>query len=124
LNLHGDNLTAPFPEDFTSNLDADIEIKGDSREQLISGSVELRRAEYTKDIELANLINRREQSIEEGGEIALVRTARFAGLRVEVAMRWWSKTISADLVGSVSLQINGPVKNPLIQAASLQPAEL
>jgi len=32
LNLHGDNLTAPFRKTFTSNLDADIEIKGDSRD--------------------------------------------------------------------------------------------
>ena len=37
LNIHGDNVTAPFPQDFTSFLDADIEIRGDSREQLISG---------------------------------------------------------------------------------------
>lgn len=114
LNLHGDNISAPFPEDFTSTLDADIEIKGDSREQLVSGSVELRRTEYTKDIELANLINRREQSIEEGGEIALVRTARFAGLRVEGRNALVVKNNLADLVGSVSLQINGPVKNPVI----------
>lgn len=114
LNLHGDNLTAPFPQDFTSTLDADIEIKGDSREQLISGAVELHRAEYTKDIELANLINRREQSIEEGGEIALVRTARFAGLRVEGRNALVVKNNLADLVGSVSLQIDGPVRNPVI----------
>jgi translocation and assembly module TamB len=114
LNIRGDNVTAPFPQDFTSNLDADIEIRGDAREQLISGTVELHRAAYTKDIELANLINRREESIEEGGEIALVRTARFAGLRVEGRNALIVKNNLADLVGSVSLQIDGPVKDPVI----------
>ncbi|HXM36233.1 MAG TPA: translocation/assembly module TamB domain-containing protein, partial [Pyrinomonadaceae bacterium] len=114
LNIHGDNVTAPFPQDFSSTLDADIEIKGDSKEQLISGAVELRRAAYTKDIELANLINRREESIEEGGEIAFIRTARFAGLRVEGRNALIVKNNLADLVGSVSLQINGSVRNPVI----------
>lgn len=114
LNIHGDNVTAPFPQDFTSTLDADIEIRGDSREQLISGTVDLRRAAYTKDIELANLLSRREEAIEEGGEIALIRTARFAGLRVEGRNALVVKNNLADMVGSVSLQINGPVRNPII----------
>ena len=114
LNIHGDNVTAPFPQDFTSTLNADIEIRGDSKEQLIAGTVDLRRTAYTKDIELATLINRREEAIEEGGEIALIRTARFAGLRVEGRNALVVKNNLADLVGSVSLQINGPVRNPVI----------
>jgi translocation and assembly module TamB len=114
LNIRGDNVTAPFPEDFTSTLDADIEIRGDSREQLISGTMNLHRASYTKDIELANLINHREEAIEEGGEIAFIRTARYAGLRVEGRNALVVKNNLADLVGSVCLQINGPVRNPVI----------
>jgi translocation and assembly module TamB len=114
LNVHADNVTAPFPQDFSSTLDADVEIKGDSREQLISGVVNLIRAEYTKDIELADLINRRQESIEEGGEISFVRTARFADLRVEGRNALVVRNNLADLVGSVSLQINGPIKDPVI----------
>lgn len=114
FDLHGDNVTAPFPEDFSSTLDADLEIKGDAREQLISGVVNLIRAEYTRDIELADLINRRQESIEEGGEIALVRTARFADLRVEGRNALVVRNNLADVVGSVSLQINGPVRDPII----------
>jgi translocation and assembly module TamB len=114
LSLHGDNVTAPFPQDFSSTLDADVEIKGNAREQLISGRVDLKRAEYTKDIELADLISRRQESIEEGGEIAFVHTARFADLRVEGRNALVVRNNLADLVGSVSLQINGPVKDPVI----------
>src|SRR6185295_6712064 len=98
-----------------STFDADVEIKGNSREQLITGLVNLHRAEYSKDIELADLINRRRQeSIEEGGEIALVRTARFADLRVEGRNALVVRNNLADMTGSVSLQINGPVKDPVI----------
>jgi translocation and assembly module TamB len=114
LNIHGDNVKAPFPQDFTSTLDADIEIRGSSRQQLITGSMNLRRSEYTKDIELANLINRRQESIEEGGQIALARTARFAGLRVEGRNALVVRNNIADVIGSVSLQIDGPVTDPII----------
>ena len=114
FSIHADNVTAPFPQDFSSTLDADVEIKGDAKEQLIGGVVNLIRAEYTKDIELANLINRRQESIEEGGEISFVRTARFADLRVEGRNALVVRNNLADLVGSVSLQINGPIKDPVI----------
>ncbi|PYS74407.1 MAG: hypothetical protein DMF69_01845, partial [Acidobacteria bacterium] len=59
INLRADDITVPFPENFRSTLDADVEIKGSSREQLVSGLVTLTRTEYTEDIELADLINTR-----------------------------------------------------------------
>jgi translocation and assembly module TamB len=114
LSLHAANVTVPFPEDFHSNLDADVEIKGSSREQIISGLVNLRRSEYTKDIELADLINSRTESIEEGTEIPLTRTAVFAALRVEGRNALVVRNNLADLVGSVSLQLDGPVIDPTI----------
>lgn len=115
LSLHADGVTVPFPENFRSTLDADVEIKGSSHEQLISGLVNLRRTEYTQDIELANLINaRRGESIEEGAEIELTKTALFAGLRVEGRNALVVRNNLADLVGSVSLQLNGPVNDPTI----------
>jgi translocation and assembly module TamB len=115
FNLQADEITVPFPQDFRSTLDADVEIKGSSREQLISGLVNLRRTEYTEDIELADLINvRRDESIEEGAEIALTRTAVFTALRVEGRNALVVRNNLADLVGSVSLQLDGPVNDPTI----------
>ena len=115
LNLEADDVTVPFPENFRSTLDADVEIKGSSREQLISGLVTLRRAEYTEDIELADLINaKRGESIEEGTEIELTRTALFAALRVEGRNALVVRNNLADVVGSVSLQLNGPANDPTI----------
>ena len=115
INLHGNNVTVPFPENFRSTLDADIELKGSAREQLITGVVNLRRTEYTEDIELADLINfRRQESIEEGPEIELTRSALFSDLRVEGRNALVVRNNLADLVGSVSLQLNGPVTDPVI----------
>src|SRR6185503_14016732 len=115
VNLRGEAVTVPFPQDFRSTLDADVEIRGSSREQVISGLVNLRRAEYTQDIELADLINtRRGESIEEGAEIELTRTALFAALRGEGRNALVVRNNLADLVGSVSLQLDGPVNDPTI----------
>ncbi len=114
VNLRGDEVTVPFPENFRSTLDADVEIRGSSREQLIGGVVTLRRAEYSEDIELADLIDTRRQSIEEGTEIELTRTALFASLRVEGRNALVVRNNLADLVGSVSLQLDGPVNDPTI----------
>jgi translocation and assembly module TamB len=115
INVRGNNMTVPFPPDFRSTLDADVEIRGSSREQLIGGVVNLRRTEYTQDIELADLINtRRGESIEEGAEIELTRTAVFTALRVEGRNALVVRNNLADLVGSVSLQLDGPVNDPTI----------
>jgi translocation and assembly module TamB len=115
VTIHGSNVTVPFPEDFRSTLDADVEIRGSSREQLIGGLVNLRRTEYTQDIELADLINTRPgESIEEGAEIELTRTAVFTALRVEGRNALVVRNNLADLVGSVSLQLDGPVNDPQI----------
>jgi translocation and assembly module TamB len=114
LNLRADDVTVPFPENFRSTLDAEVEIKGSSREQIVSGLVNLRRAEFTQDIELADLINQNSESIEEGSEISLSRTAVFAALRVEGRNALVVHNNLADLSGSVSLQLDGPVSDPTI----------
>ncbi|HTG90970.1 MAG TPA: translocation/assembly module TamB domain-containing protein [Pyrinomonadaceae bacterium] len=112
LNLHGQNVTVPFPEDFSSTVDADIEVRGSQREQLISGLVNLRRTEYTQDIELADIINVRRESIEEG-QVDL-SSAVFSDLKVEGRNALVVRNNLADLVGSVSLSLDGPVRDPII----------
>jgi translocation and assembly module TamB len=115
FNIHGDDVTVPFPENFRTTADLDLEIRGSAREQIVGGVVNVRRTEYTEDIELADLINfRREESIEEGGELEVTRAALFSDLRVEGRNALVVRNNLADLVGSVSLQVNGPVKDPVI----------
>jgi translocation and assembly module TamB len=119
FNVRGDDVVVPYPEDFRTTADADLEIKGSvTREQtlsIISGTVNVRRAEYTKDIDLANLINNRGNAlIEQGGELSLAATAQFNGLRVEGRDALIVRNNLADMVGSISLRVNGPVNEPVI----------
>ena len=112
LNLRGLNVTVPFPEDFRSTLDAEVEIRGSQREQIVSGLVNVRRTEYTQDIELADIINTRRESIEEG-EVDL-SSAVFSDLKVEGRNALVVRNNLADLVGSISLTLDGPVRDPII----------
>jgi translocation and assembly module TamB len=116
FNLHGDNMTLNYPPDFRSTVDADLELRGNQQVQFIRGDVYVRRTEYTKDIDLTELINQRPAtSIEEGGEFKFAQTAVFDKLRVEGRNALILRNNLGDLVASVSLQLDGPVKEPIIE---------
>jgi translocation and assembly module TamB len=116
FNVHGDNVTVDYPQGFRSTVTTDLELRGDSKSQFISGNVNVHRTEYTTDIELTDLINRRPSpSIEEDTEFRFAQTANFDKLRVEGRNALIMHNNLGDLVASVSLQLNGPVKDPLIE---------
>lgn len=116
FNVHGNNVTVDYPQDFRSTITTDLELRGDKKSQFISGTVNVHRTEYTKDIELTDLINRRPSpSIEEDGEFRYAQTANFDKLRVEGRNALIMRNNLGDLVASVSLQLNGPVKDPIIE---------
>src|SRR5207237_4699390 len=70
FNIHGDKVTLNYPQDFRSTVTADLELRGNPKIQFIRGNVQVHRTEYTKDIELADLINQRPHaSIAEGAEV-------------------------------------------------------
>jgi len=116
LDIHGDNVTVNYPQDFRSTVDADLVINGTPQRPVISGDVNVRHTEYTKDIELAELINRRpEPSIEEGGQFSLVEAAWFDNLRVEGRNALVVRNNLANLTASVSLRLNGFVTDPIIE---------
>jgi translocation and assembly module TamB len=121
INIHGDKVTLDYPTDFRSTVTADLELRGNltpanQARQFISGSVQVLRTEYTKDVDLAQLINQRPQpSIEEGGEFKLAETAYFDKLRVEGRNALVMHNNLGDVVASVSLQLDGPVKEPIIE---------
>jgi translocation and assembly module TamB len=120
FNVRGEDVTVPYPQDFRSTADVDLEFRGtQTRGQqiatIISGAINLRRAEYTQDIDLETLISgRREALIEQGGEFALAATAQFQDLRIEGRDALIVRNNLAETVGSVSLRIDGPVKEPIV----------
>jgi translocation and assembly module TamB len=119
VNIRGDDVTVPYPEGFRSVADVNLEINGSRTREvfnsIINGTVNLRRAEYTQDIELADLINRRREAsltegasdLEFGGNIQL-------DLNVEGRDALVVRNNLADIVGSVNLRIVGPVEDPII----------
>jgi translocation and assembly module TamB len=116
FNVHGEKVTLNYPQDFRSTVDADLELRGNPRIQFVRGNVQVHRTEYTKDIVLSELINQRPQtSIEEGSEFQFAQTAVFDKLRVEGRNALVMHNNLGDIVASVSLQLNGQVKDPIIE---------
>ncbi len=116
FNIHAEKVTLTYPSDFRSTVDADLELRGNQQIQFVRGNVQVQRTEYTRDIILSELINQRPQtSIEEGGEFKFSQTAQFDKLRVEGRNALIMRNNLGDLVASVSLELNGPVKDPIIE---------
>lgn len=116
LAITGTQITVPFPQDFRSTADADLVVQGSMRTQFVSGTVNLRRTEYTQPIELADFIDRRRQATitegvgTEGGLGSNVRL----DLRVEGRDALVVRNNLADAVGSVSLRIQGAIDEPIV----------
>jgi translocation and assembly module TamB len=116
LNVGGENVTVDYPQDFRTTLTANLELRGDKTNQFISGTVDVHRTEYTKDVNIADLINNRpKSSIEEGDEFKFAQTANFDKLRVEGRNAVIMRNNLGNLVASAQLMLNGPVKAPIIE---------
>jgi translocation and assembly module TamB len=116
INVRGDNVTLNYPKDFRSTVTADLSLNGDLKNQFISGYVNVKRTEYTKDVELADLINQRpETTIEEGSQFSFAETAVLDKVRVEGRNALVMHNNLGDIVASVNLQLDGPIGNPIIQ---------
>jgi translocation and assembly module TamB len=115
--VRGDNVTVPFPDNFRSTADANLELRGTFESQILEGNVNLRRTEYTEDIDLADFINRRaEGTIEEagdGGAGGLLSNLTL-DLQIEGRDALVVRNNLADAVGSISLRVRGPREDPVV----------
>jgi translocation and assembly module TamB len=119
FNVRAENVTVPLPQDIRATADANLILQGRAQAQLLSlsGLVNLRRAEYTEDIELADFINRRrEATISEGGggEGGGFGANLLLDLRVEGRDALVVRNNLADIVGSVNLHIRGTAEEPIV----------
>ncbi|HEX5707125.1 MAG TPA: translocation/assembly module TamB domain-containing protein, partial [Pyrinomonadaceae bacterium] len=114
LSVRGDDVTVPFPNNFRTTADAALEVSGTTEGQRIRGTVNVRRTEYTEDIDLADLIDRRREiSLEEGvGVDGLGQTT--LDLQIEGRDALVVRNNLADMVGSISLRVSGPMDDPII----------
>lgn len=113
FTVRAEDVVVPFPEGFRSTADGELVVQGSTEAQIISGTINLRRAEYRRDIDLADLINRRrEPSLAEGG--GALGAATQLDLRVEGRDALVVRNNLADVVGSVSLLIRGSLEEPIV----------
>jgi autotransporter translocation and assembly factor TamB len=117
--VRAERVTVPFPEDFRTTADTDnLEISGNLRGQRITGTINVRRAEYTEDIDLADLIDQRGQaSIAEtgaGGDGDFLGGRTTIDLSIEGRDALVVRNNLADIVGSLSVRVVGSVDDPVI----------
>ncbi|MCP9493770.1 MAG: translocation/assembly module TamB domain-containing protein [Pyrinomonadaceae bacterium MAG19_C2-C3] len=119
LALQGENVTLPLPQNIRATADADLVFQGSTQAQVLSGIINLRRAEYTEDIDIADLINRRDEaSIADGGtgdgSGTGIGSTLVLDLRVQGRDALVVRNNLADIVGSTDLNIGGTLDEPLI----------
>ncbi|HST54040.1 MAG TPA: translocation/assembly module TamB domain-containing protein [Pyrinomonadaceae bacterium] len=119
VTARGTNVTVPFPQDFSTTADAELEVRGSLERQIvvIGGNVNVRRSEYTKDIDLADIINRHaEAPITEGGGggPGLFGAQTSLDLTIQGQDALVVRNNLADIVGSVNLRVFGPMDDPVI----------
>jgi translocation and assembly module TamB len=117
FTAHGEGVTVPFPQDFRTTADADLEIRGSLESQIVGGNVNVRRSEYTQKIDLADIINRRAEApitAGGGGGAGLFGGTTTLALTIQGQDALVVRNNLADMVGSLNLRVSGPLDDPLI----------
>lgn len=118
----GENVTVPatafvplpsFLGDLPTTADLNIEIQGRPEFQAVSGSINVRRMEVTRDIDLADLIDqRRDADITTGGGESsggiLGAAVTTLNLTIQGQDALVVRNNLADMVGSLNLRVQGP----------------
>ncbi|MGI9035409.1 MAG: translocation/assembly module TamB domain-containing protein [Pyrinomonadaceae bacterium] len=118
VGLSGQNITAPVADGFLATGNAEIEVSGrkvgDNYDTLISGNINAKRAIYTKDIDLADIIGgRRAGTISEGDSSSGIGVPRL-NLTIEGRDALIVRNNIADLTASASLTVGGDFESPII----------
>jgi translocation and assembly module TamB len=114
--INGTNITVPYPKDFTTTGDAQLEISGSrvgsDLTTAVTGNIRATRSLYTKDIDLATIVGARREATLASGTASLYEP-RF-DLSIEGRNALVVQNNLADLTASASLRITGSADNPQI----------
>ncbi|HEX8150266.1 MAG TPA: translocation/assembly module TamB domain-containing protein [Pyrinomonadaceae bacterium] len=128
LVARGENVTVPaaafvtlpaFLGDLPTTADADLEIRGGSEGVFATGTIKVRRTEITEDIDLADLIDRRNEVpiTSGGGGGAGAGAGLFGPTTVALTIQGQDALVVrnnlADMVGSLNLRVQGPIDAPV-----------
>lgn len=128
LVARGENVTVPaaafvtlpaFLGDLPTTADADLEIRGGSEGVFATGTVKVRRTEITEDIDLADLIDRRNEvpiTSGSGGGVG-AGAGLFGPTTIALTIQGQDALVVrnnlADMVGSLNLRVQGPIDAPV-----------
>ena len=118
LDVRGNDVTARLPRDFRTTGDAQIQISGRRSNgqflSIISGDIYASRAEYTRDLDLADIVSTRQTgSISTGTGEPSLGTPQL-DLRITGRDALIVRNNIADLTGSLDLRVTGDVNEPVI----------
>ncbi|HQR39929.1 MAG TPA: translocation/assembly module TamB domain-containing protein [Blastocatellia bacterium] len=105
-----------YPQDVRSILDGDLTLQGNRQLQVLSGTVNLRRAEFTRDIDANDMLaldSRRSQSAI-GTGASTARSLIRLDLNVEARDSIIIRNNLADIAASASLVLTGAIDDPVI----------
>ncbi|MFL6253990.1 MAG: translocation/assembly module TamB domain-containing protein [Pyrinomonadaceae bacterium] len=127
LVARGENVTVPaaafvtlpaFLGDLPTTADANLEIRGGTEGIIAEGTIKVRRTEITEDIDLADLIDRRNEVPISSGVVGGAGGAGLFGpttlsLTIQGQDALVVRNNLADMVGSLNLRVSGPVDAPV-----------
>ena len=120
FDVRGQNVSAPLIADVRTNADAELQISGVRRNNVLqsqlSGNIFARRVEYNKNFEIADFLNSRGASVistgvtDDAGALSNVNL----DLRIEGNNALAIRNNVADLTGSLNLRVTGTAAEPII----------
>lgn len=117
FGIEASQVRMTYPDDVRSVVDGDLTLQGNLRLMVLSGAVTLRRAEFTREIELRDFLDLdgRGSSTTYGNRPARTSTSP---IRLDIAIEARDSLIIrnslADVVASASLVVTGPIDDPII----------
>jgi translocation and assembly module TamB len=119
FGINAEAIRVTYPEDVRSVIDGQLALQGNQQLQVLSGTVNVRRAEYTTDVELSDLLALNEEH-SRGTFSATTGTGGrgTSPIRLDLTVEARDSIIVrnnlADVVASASLALSGPMDDPVI----------
>ena len=120
IEMNADQVGVEYPRETQTVIDANMALQGNRRVQVLSGNVYVRRAAYTRDLTLEELITGGGPLDEGfldvgpgGGGGAVTGPAITLDIRVEADNTLIIRNNLADAVASAYINLRGPVDNPV-----------
>jgi autotransporter translocation and assembly factor TamB len=120
LSMRGSGVRLRYPEGFTATLDGELSLLGSSNERMLSGSLALADATWTREYDLVSGILSDREGLSLFDDLS--STELFPNLRLDVAIQAPSsfrvQNSLATIEGSAELELRGTVSEPVLLGRS------